>query len=94
MLFARKDIPNLLAMYIKLIESFYIELNLRNSKRFISCSYNSLNTKKFGGEGVQWIPALLIYFSSHENHFYINPDPLGLLIKFIWVHINHAAKTF
>ena len=37
---------------------------------------------------------LLIYLSSYENHFYSSPDAPGLLIKFIWVHINHAAKTF
>ena len=29
-----------------------------------------------------------------ENHFYTSPDATGLLIKFIWAHINHAAKTF
>ena len=41
MLFARKDISsNLLVMEEKPIESFYIELTLRNSKWLINCSYN------------------------------------------------------
>ena len=30
----------------------------------------------------------------NENHLYISPGAPGLLIKFIWAHINHAAKTF
>ena len=41
------------------------------------------------------LPApLLVYLSSHENHFYTSPDAPGLLIKFMWAHIIHAAKTF
>ena len=44
--------------------------------------------------GVQWIPPLLIYLSPHENHFYTSADAYVLLIKFIWAHINHAAKNF
>ena len=46
------------------------------------------NPTKVGGGGG------LIYLSSHENHFYTSPDAPGLLIKFIWAHINHATKTF
>ena len=41
MLFVRKDIPsNLLTIEEKPIESLYAELNLRNSKWLVNCSYN------------------------------------------------------
>ena len=41
MLFARKDIPsNSIETQAKPIEGFYIELNLRNDKRLLNCSYN------------------------------------------------------
>ena len=41
MLFVRKAIPsNLLVIEKKPIESFFIEINLRNSKWLINCSYN------------------------------------------------------
>ena len=41
MLFIREDIPsNLLTIEEKPIESFYIELNLRNGKCLVNCSYN------------------------------------------------------
>ena len=41
MLFVREDIPsNLLTIEEKPIESFYIELNLRNNKWLVNCSYN------------------------------------------------------
>ena len=41
MLFVRKDIlSNLLVIEKKPIESFFIEINLRNSKWLINCSYN------------------------------------------------------
>ena len=41
MLFVREDIPsNLLTIEEKPIKSFYIELNLRNSKWLVNCSYN------------------------------------------------------
>ena len=41
MLFVREDIPsNLLAVEEKPIESFYVELNLRNNKWLVNCSYN------------------------------------------------------
>ena len=40
MLFVREDIPsNLLTIEEKPIESFYVELNLRNSKWLVNCSY-------------------------------------------------------
>ena len=46
MLYVREDIPsNLLATDKKShIESFYVELNLRNEKWLITCSYNSNKT--------------------------------------------------
>ena len=41
MFFLRDDIPsNLLTIEEKPIESFYVELNLRNSKWLVNCSYN------------------------------------------------------
>ena len=41
MLFVREDIPsNLVEAEAKPIESFYIELNLRNDKQLLICSYN------------------------------------------------------
>ena len=41
MLFVRDDIPsNLLTIEEKPIHSFYVELNLRNSKWLVNCSYN------------------------------------------------------
>ena len=41
MLFVREDIPfNLLTIEEKPIERFYVELNLRNSKWLVNCSYN------------------------------------------------------
>ena len=41
MLFLREDIPsNLLTIEEKPVESFYVELNLRNSKWLVNCSYN------------------------------------------------------
>ena len=47
MLFVREDIPsNLLTIEDKPIESIYVELNLRNSKWLINCSYNSHKNNK------------------------------------------------
>ena len=41
MLFVREDIPsNLIEAEAKPIEGFYIELNLRNDKSLLTCSYN------------------------------------------------------
>ena len=41
MLFIREDIPsNLLTIEETPIETFYIELNVRNSKWLVNCSYN------------------------------------------------------
>ena len=41
MLYISEDIPsNLLALDKELIESLYVELNLRNEKYLINCSYN------------------------------------------------------
>ena len=41
MLFVRDDIPsNLLKIEEKPVEYFYVELNLRNSKWLVNCSYN------------------------------------------------------
>ena len=41
LLYVREDIPkNLLEVETKLIEGFYVEINLRNDKWLINCSYN------------------------------------------------------
>ena len=41
LLYVREDIPkNLLEVETKLIEGFYVEINLRNDKWSINCSYN------------------------------------------------------
>ena len=41
LLYGREDIPsNLLSVETNLIVSFYVELNLRNDKWLINCSYN------------------------------------------------------
>ena len=41
MLFVREDVPsNLLTIEEKPVESFYAELNLRNNKWLVNCSYN------------------------------------------------------
>ena len=65
--------------------------------KFVSerkCASIRFNPAKVEGEVHEPPPPLLIYLSSHENHFYTSRDAPGLLIKFIWAHINHAAKTF
>ena len=44
LLYVREDIPtNLIEVATKPIEAFYIEINLRNDKWLISCSYNPHN---------------------------------------------------
>ena len=41
MLYVREDIPSkLITVDINQIEKFYVELNLRNNKWLINCSYN------------------------------------------------------
>ena len=41
LLYVREDIPtNLLEVETKPIEGFYVEINLRNDKWLINCSYN------------------------------------------------------
>ena len=55
---------------------------------------HNFNPKRLGGAGWVQSTPLLIYLSSHEKHFYTGPDAPGLLIKFIWARINHAAETF
>ena len=51
MLFVREDIPsNLLTIEEKKLESFYVELNLRNNKWLVNCSNNPhKNTQVFKG---------------------------------------------
>ena len=66
MLYVRENIPsNLLATDEKnLIESFYIEINLRNEKWLISCSYNPNKTMV-----CNHLDALSTYLDLHSTTF-------------------------
>ena len=73
MLFVREDIPsNLLTIEDKPIESFYVELNLRNSKWLINCSYNS--HKNNIGTHLDRISQSLDVFSSNYERFLLVGD--------------------
>ena len=73
MLFVREDIPsNLLTIEDKPIESFYVELNLRNSKWLINCSYNS--HKNNIGTHLDRISQSLDVFSSKYERFLLVGD--------------------
>ena len=69
MLFVRENIPsNLLTIEDKPIESFYVELNLPNSKWLINCSYSS--HKNNIGTHLGRISQSLDVFSSKYKDFY------------------------
>ena len=73
MLFVREDIPsNLLTIEDKPIESFYVELNLRNSKWLTNCSYNS--HKNNIGTHLDRISQSLDVFSSKYERFLLVGD--------------------
>ena len=86
MLFVREDIPyNLLTSEEKPIESFYVKLNLRNSKWLINCSYNPHRNN---------ISAHLDRLSKSLDVFSSNYDKLLLLGDFhVGVDENHM-KSF
>ena len=81
-----EDIPsNLLTSEEKPIESFHVELNLRNSKWLVNCSYNPHRNK---------ISAHLDRLSKSLDVFYSNYDKLLLLGDFnVRVDENHM-KSF
>ena len=86
MLFVREDITsNLLTSEEKPIESFYVELNLRNSKWLVNCSYNPHRNN---------INAHLDRLSKSLDVFSSNYDKLLLLGDFnVGVDENHM-KSF
>ena len=64
-LFAREDIySNLAEAEAKPIESFYIELNLRNDKWLLNCSYNS-HKNNMGNN----LKALSDFLDSHSSTY-------------------------
>ena len=85
-LFVREDIPsNLLKSEEKLVESFYVELNLRNSKWLVNCSCNPHRNN---------ISAHLDRLSKSPDVFSLNYDKLLLLGDFnVGVDENHM-KSF
>ena len=82
MLFVREDTPsNLLTSEEKPIESFYVELNLRNSKWLVNCSYNPDRNN---------ISAHLVRLSKSLDVFSSNYNKLLLLGDFnVGVDENH-----
>ena len=65
MLFVREDIPsNLVEAEAKPIEGFYIELNLRNDKWLLNCSYN-LHKNNIGNH----LKALSDFLDSHSSTY-------------------------
>ena len=80
--------------YLGLIIVLVVEVKQTVVNCLSACSLYLLNLTKVGVGGVQWGPTLLVSLSSHENHFSTSSDAPRLLIKFLWAHINHDAKTF
>ena len=73
MLFVRKDVPsNLLVIEKKTIESFLFEINLRNSKWLINCSYNPHKNKI--ATHLDRLSKSLNIFSSNYEKFIILGD--------------------
>ena len=70
MLFVREDIPSdLVEAEAKPIESFYIELNLRNDKWLLNCFYN-LHKNNIGNH----LKALSDFLDSHSSTYEKNTD--------------------
>ena len=66
LLYVREDIPsNLITVDISPIESFYVELNLRNNKWLINCSYNP--HKSLIGNHLAAVSKTLDFYSSTYN---------------------------
>ena len=87
MLFVRKDVPsNLLVIEKKTIESFLFEINLRNSKWLINCSYNPHKNK---------IATHLDRLSKSLNIFSSNYEKFIILGDFnVEINKNHMKSFF
>ena len=70
LLYVREDVPsNLLEVETKLIEGFYVEINMHNNKRLINCSYNP--HKNMIGNYLRALSEKLGIYSSSYNNFII-----------------------
>ena len=73
LLYVREDIPTKLTeVETKPIEGFYVEMNLRNNKQFINCSYNP--HKNIIGNHLRALSEKLDIYSTSYNHFIILDD--------------------
>ena len=73
LLYVREDIPtNLTEVETKPIEGFYVELNVRNNKWFINCSYNP--HKNMIGNHLRAISEKLDIYSTSYGNFIILGD--------------------
>ena len=73
LLYVREDIPsNLLVVETKLIEGFYVEINLHNNKWLINCSYNF--HKNMIGNHLHAVSGKVDVYSSSYNNFIILGD--------------------
>ena len=73
LLYVREDIPaNLITVDISPIESFYVELNLRNNKWLINCSYNP--HKSLIGKDLDAVSKTLDLHSSTYNKIILLGD--------------------
>ena len=73
MLYVREDIPtNLFEVETKPIEGFYVEINLRNDKWLINCSYNP--HKNMIGNHLRPLNVKLDIYSTSYDNFIIPGD--------------------
>ena len=73
LLYVREDIPtNLTEVETKPIEGFYVEINLRNDKWLINCSYNP--HKNMIGNHLRALSEKLGIYSTSYNNFIILGD--------------------
>ena len=73
MLYVRVDIPaNLLEVETKPIQGFYVEINLRNGKWLINCSYNP--HKNMTGNHLRALSEKLDIYSTSYGNFIILGD--------------------
>ena len=78
MLFVREDIPsNLLTTGDKPTEGFYVELNLRNSKWLINCSYN-LHKNNIGTHLDKIGQSLDVFSSKYERFLLLGDFNVGV----------------
>ena len=73
LLYVREDIPaNLIEVKTKLTEGFYVEINLRNDKWLINCSYNP--HKNMIGNHLRALSEKLDIYSTSYDSFIILGD--------------------